>query len=80
MKYLLKRIRKWWLCRRYHICPTHGELMQDRGGYCSTWICDTCIEENAAKAIHRSNVDHLARIRAQEKLNKDWAPPRKEFE
>lgn len=45
----------------------------EAGGYAApSWICQTCQSENAAK-WHRVNTNvELARIRAQETLNRDW--------
>ena len=84
---MIKRLRKWWLCWRYHLCPVHGTYLEQRdiGGYAVSliWVCETCLRENEAKRIHRAYLRtqsyHLARERALATLNRDWALPKKEL-
>jgi hypothetical protein len=70
---MLKRLRKWWYCRRYGICPIHGTL-RPHGGYNEgKWAaCAKCLEENRGKSIHRDLIYESNRHDALERLNSDW--------
>ena len=70
---MIKRIRKWWMCRKYGICPIHGEL-RPHGGYNEgRWgICPVCLRENEAKNIHRDVTREKARSEALQRLDRDW--------
>lgn len=78
---MLKELKMWWkkykahqdyivLCSKYGICSVHGELMVLHGSYALQWDCKLCIQENEAKNIHREQVNHLERVRAQEQIKK----------
>jgi hypothetical protein len=71
---MLRRLRKWWLCRRYGICPVHG-VLRPHGGYNEgQWgICPKCHEENAGKNVMRDWSTEKSRYDAVERLNADWA-------
>lgn len=69
----VKRLRKWWLCRRYGVCPTHNLLRPYDGGYEGRWgRCPKCVEENRAKTIHRNSTYEWQRNAAVETIDRDW--------
>ena len=73
MKLWLKKLRRWWICRKYHICRTHGALMTSGGYNEPSWWCPVCREENMGRSIQRQRVSALERVEAQKRLNKDWS-------
>lgn len=58
---MIRRLRKWYLCRRYGICPVHN-VMRPHDDYSGGWgICPTCHTENAAKNHYRNTSYEIAR-------------------
>jgi len=76
---LVRRLRKWWFCRKYGICPVHG-VLRPHGGYnAGKWdICPKCREENSGKSYMRDLAFAQQRHAALERLNRDWMPKRAE--
>jgi hypothetical protein len=73
---MIKRIRKWWLCTKYGVCPVHG-VLRPHGGYNEgEWgLCPKCREENSAKATWRDTEYESRRQAAIERLDRDWRLP-----
>jgi hypothetical protein len=57
-----RKLRKWWLCRKYGVCPTHLILMEMKGGYHPAWVCGLCVQENQVKNDARSNYNATLRV------------------
>ena len=77
VKAAFRRLRKWWVCRRYGICPVHGTL-RPHGGYHEDeyGACGTCIAENLGKSRDRDLRQETRRQLALERLNYEWRLPR----
>lgn len=79
MNWLVRYIRKRWLCWKYGICRWHGVLMRRGGGYEPRWICETCVKENRAKYDSMGADYELLRCRIAEQLHRDWSLPKTEL-
>lgn len=71
---VIRRIRKWWICRRFGICPVHS-VLRPHGGYNEgQWgLCPKCREENFGKSTHRDVIFEQSRNAALDRLNADWS-------
>lgn len=72
---MLRKLRKWYLCWRYGICPVHG-VLRPHGGYAEgKWgICQTCLAENRGKNEMRNTRYERARDEMLRQAAKEAKP------
>lgn len=70
---MIRRLRKWYLCRLYGICPVHNQLRPHVGYGGRTWgMCPVCCDENAGKNHQRNTSYEEGRENARNVIDRDW--------